>query len=262
MPKSIFIVALSGCLSACASHPAPPADAQAPARQTAPTRPATQPAGTPAARVPAQDRPGIAVFPFTNGGSFGRNAEDLAAMEVGIQQMLLTELQQNPALRIVERSAIRQIINEQDLGAAGRLDPSTAAQVGRLVGARYAIMGVFMDLNGAFRLDGRIVNVETGEILRAVRVEPQRREQLYGMLVTLATRIMEGVELPPLARAAQQERRARNVPDEATTLYARAVFNAESGRTEQAIELYRQIVQRFPDYTEAREELRQLEKDG
>lgn len=258
MPKPILIAALCGCLSACASAPAPPAAIQ----EIASARPAPAPAGTPAPGVAAQDRPGIAVFPFTNGGSFGRNAEDLAAMEVGIQQMLLTELQQNPALRIVERSAVRQLIDEQDLGAAGRLDPATAARVGRLVGARYAIMGVFMDLNGNFRLDGRIVDVETGEILRAVRVENQRREQLYGMLVTLAGRIMEGVELPPLAQAAQQERRARNVPDEATTLYARAVFNAENGRTEQAIELYRQIVQRFPDYTEAREELRQLEEDA
>jgi curli biogenesis system outer membrane secretion channel CsgG len=257
MPKPILFATLCGCLMACASAPAPPVGAQ----ETASPRPATRPAGTPAAPVAARDRPGIAVFPFTNGGSFGRNAEDLAAMEVGIQQMLLTELQQNPALRIVERSAVRQLIDEQDLGAGGRLDPATAARVGRLVGARYAIMGVFMDLNGNFRLDGRIVDVETGEILRAVRVENQRREQLYGMLVTLAAQIMDGVELPPLAQAAQQERRARNVPDEATTLYARAVFNAENGRTEQAIELYRQIVRRFPDYTEAREELRQLE-DG
>jgi curli biogenesis system outer membrane secretion channel CsgG len=257
MPKPILIAVLCGCLAACASAPAPPAAAQ----ETASARPATPPAGTPATRVAAQDRPGIAVFRFTNGGSFGRNVEDLAAMEVGIQQMLLTELHQNPALRIVERSALQEMIREHGLGTEGRVDPATAAQAGRLVGARYAITGVFMDLNGNFRLDGRIVNVETGEILRAVRVENQRREQLYGMLVTLAGQIMEGVELPPLPRAAAQERRARNVPDEATTLYARAVFNAENGRTEQAIELYRQIVQRFPDYTEAREELRQLEED-
>src|SRR5690606_22408654 len=45
----------------------------------------------PATMANAQDadtRPGIAVFPFTNGGSFGPGSEDLAPLEVGIQQML------------------------------------------------------------------------------------------------------------------------------------------------------------------------------
>jgi curli biogenesis system outer membrane secretion channel CsgG len=248
-----LLIAAFGCLPACAGTPAP-----LPAVAPIQAAPAAS-AAAPTARVPAQARPGIAVFPFTNGGAFGRNREDLAALEVGIQQMLLTELQQNPALRIVERSLIRHLLDEQNLGTAGRVDAATAAQVGRLVGARYAITGVFMDLNGNFRLDGRIVNVETGEVVRAVRIENQRRENLYRLLVDLAQQIMAGVELPPLAAATQQARRERNIPDEATALYSRALFNVENGRKAQAIELYRQIVARFPDLTEAREELRQLE---
>ncbi|HET6763627.1 MAG TPA: CsgG/HfaB family protein [Longimicrobiaceae bacterium] len=249
MPKPLLVAAI-GCLTACASG-APPAPAEAPV-----------PAPSPAAHVPASARPGIAVFPFTNGGAYGRNREDLAAMEVGIQQMLLTELQQNPALRIVERSALRHVLDEQNLATAGRVDAATAAQVGRLMGARYGITGAFMDLNGNFRLDGRIIDAETGEVIRAVRIQNQRRENLYPLLVDLAQQIMAGVELPPLAAATQQARRQRRVPDEAAALYSRAVFNAENGRKEQAIELYRRIVASFPDYTEAREELRQLEVGG
>ena len=250
MLKPILAAALLGCLPACAAAPA----------QTGSAPPA-QPAAA-ASSVPRQDRPGIAVFPFTNGGAFGRNREDLSAMEVGIQQMLLTELQQNPALRIVERSALREMLREHDMLREGRVDPATAPQAGRLVGARYAVTGTFMDLNGNFRLDGRIVNVETGEVMRAVRIQGERRENLYQLVVNLAQQVMAGVELPPLARATVEERRTRNVPDEAAVLYSRALVFAENGRTEEAIELYRQIVQRFPDYTEAREELRQLEEEG
>lgn len=37
----------------------------------------------------AQDtRSGMAVMPFTNGGSYGLQAEDYDALEVGMQQML------------------------------------------------------------------------------------------------------------------------------------------------------------------------------
>lgn len=216
------------------------------------------PATAPAAL--AQDRPGIAVFPFTDGGSYGPGREDLSSLTVGIQQMLLTELQQNPSLRIVERSALRDVLGEQDLEAAGRVDAETAARVGRLVGARYAVTGAYMDMFGNFRLDARIVDVETSEVLRAVRIEDQRREHLYRLLVDMAAQIVREVDLPPLERSAQQERRSRNVPDAATLMYSRALAYEENGRTAQAVELYRQITERFPDYTEAREALRQFEQ--
>lgn len=210
-----------------------------------------------AAAQNADTRPGLAVFPFTNGGSFGPDREDLAALEVGIQQMLLTELAQNPNLRVVERSQLRSLLEEQDLVREGRVDPQTAARVGRLIGARYVVTGAFMDVYGAFRLDGRIVDVETGEILNTHEVR-DRRENIYQLMVDLATRITQGVSLPPLEVAMVEQRRARAIPAEAVTLFSRAQVYQDGGRNEQAIELYRQISQRFPQMTEAREALRQL----
>ena len=44
-------------------------------------------------------RPGIAVFPFTNGGSYGQDKENFDALEVGIAGMLISELSANPAAR-------------------------------------------------------------------------------------------------------------------------------------------------------------------
>ena len=43
-------------------------------------------------------RPGVAVMPFDNGGSYGQNKEDFDALSVGMQQMLTTEFAANPAL--------------------------------------------------------------------------------------------------------------------------------------------------------------------
>ena len=97
--RSMFIALLAMALVTPAVASAQGADKQAPDR-----------------------RPGIAVFPFTNGGSFGASKEDLSALEVGVQQMLLTELAQNPALRIVDRSVLKQILEEQNLVGAGRVD--------------------------------------------------------------------------------------------------------------------------------------------
>lgn len=202
-------------------------------------------------------RPGLAVFPFTNGGSFGPDSEDLAPLEVGIQQMVLTELAQNHNLRVVERSQLRGILEEQEMVRSGQVDPSTAARVGRLVGARYAVTGSFIDLFGAFRLDGRVIDVETGEVMHPVELRG-RKQDLYQLLVDFAGDITEGVALPPLEVALVQERRTRAIPPEAVTLFSRAQVLEDGGRRDQAIELYRQIEERFPDMIEAQEALRQL----
>jgi TolB-like protein len=209
-----------------------------------------------AAQTP-DTRPGIAVLPFTNGGSYGQSREDLDALQVGVQELLLTELNVNTNLRIVERSRIRELLDEQGLAQSGRVDAQTAARIGRLVGARYVVSGVFIDLNGDFRLDGRIIDVETSELLKTESVR-NRRENLYGMLVELATRITQGVNLPPLPGGVQEERREREIPPEAITLFSRAQVYADGGRRDRAIELYEQITERFPEMTQAKEALRQI----
>ncbi len=205
-------------------------------------------------------RPGIAVFPFTNGGSFGASKEDLSPLEVGIQQMVLTELAQNSALRIVDRSALKQILDEQNLVGAGRVDAATAVRVGKLVGARYAVTGVFIDLNGNFRLDGRVVDVETGEVLKSEEVHA-KKDDLYGLLVQLAGKITKDTHLPPLPAEVQEQRSSRAIPAEAVTLYSRAQVYQDAGRTDKAVELYRMIAQKFPQMTEATEALHQLKAE-
>lgn len=208
--------------------------------------------------VLAQDsRPGIAVFPFENGGSYGQDKENFDALQVGLQQMLITEFAQNTQLRIVERGRIKDLLAEQDLGAAGRVDANTAARIGKLIGARYVILGGFIDFYGDFRIDARIVNVETGELVKVEKAS-DKRDKLYTLVVNLANQVTRGLNLPALPRQAMEQRQSREVPAEAVTLYSRALLYADRGDTARATELYNRAIEVFPDYTEAKEGLRQL----
>jgi curli biogenesis system outer membrane secretion channel CsgG len=208
----------------------------------------------------AQDRrPGVGVLPFDNGGSYGADAEDYEALSVGVQQMLMTEFTQNAGLRVVERSRIKQLIEEQDLGASGRVDAQTAARLGKLVGARYMISGSFMDNHGNMRLDIRVVNTETSEIVRADKVE-FKRDDLFQGIVSAAQKITQGLQLPGLAQAAQQQREdhARAAPPEAVKLYTRGLLYADRGDNERARELFSRAKELFPEYTEADVALKQI----
>lgn len=208
----------------------------------------------------ADRRPGIAVMRFENAGSHGDDAEagDFEALEVGLQVMLTTELSQNPALRLVERSQVETLMDEQELGTEGRVEASTAAEIGRLVGARYMVMGSFVDVFGQVRMDARIVDVETGELVRARGVQ-DRREQIYDILIELSDAVTDGLELPSLPDDVAAERRERESPPiQAVTLYSRAIRAEDAGRTDEARELLQRVTTEWPQFVEARERLQQL----
>lgn len=215
------------------------------------------------AQDPADRRPGVAVFPFNAGISIGAERENLDALSVGLQDILITELAVNTALRVVDRSVIRKLMEEQDLGASGRVDAATAARLGRIVGARYAITGGFNDQDGTFHLDARIVDVETTEVIKAQRVS-DRRDRLYGIVMDMAQRLTRDVNLPPLPVQVREDRQTRRsaLPREAVILYSQAQFYQDRGQIDRAKQLYRRVTTEFPEMTQAEEALRKLEGQG
>ena len=213
----------------------------------------------PAAAMGQDTRPGVAVWTFENGGSYGQDAQEFEALRVGLQQILITELARNGSMRVVERSRLNELIQEQDLGASGRVDPNTAAQVGRLVGAKFMVLGGFVDMFGDFRIDARIVDVATGELVKTDQVT-DKREELYQLVVDLSAQLTQNVSLPPLEDDAEIQEQAREIPTEALTLYSRAIFFEDRGDTERAIDLYSRALDTFPEYTEAEDALQQLQR--
>lgn len=84
------------------------------------------------------DKPTVGVAEFQNDTSaawwYGGAGRDLSGM-------LSNELSSTEKFRIVERSKLDHVLQEQDLGASGRVSKSSAAKVGKLTGAKYLVMG-------------------------------------------------------------------------------------------------------------------------
>ena len=204
-------------------------------------------------------RPGIAVLPFNNGGSYGQAKEDFDALERGIAGMLISELAANPAARVVERQQIQQLLDEQNLGAQGRADAQTAAKIGKLVGARYMVMGTFVDFYNDFRVDVRLINVETGEVVKT-ESERMQRDHLFDIIRNVAARLMKDASLPALPRQTSDQRMSRQVPTEALTYYSRALLFQDRGLKDKAVEMYTRALAIFPDYAEAQEGLQRVQR--
>ena len=208
-----------------------------------------------ASAASAQDsRPAIVVLPFANGGSYGQDKESFEALETGIQAVLLSELARNPAVRAVDRAATRRLLGDQAGG--GRMDAATAAKAGELARARYTIFGSFVDLYGRFRLNARIVDVQSGAILKVVSNDDpklQDRQHLHEIIRHVASRILEGTGVPALPN----DGTSRSViATDALTLYARGLVLEDRGERANAAEYYRKALEAAPEFTEAREGLR------
>jgi TolB-like protein len=208
-----------------------------------------------AAQGRGQDsRPGIAVFPFDNGGSYGQDKENFDALQKGVAGMIISEMAMNPAVRVVERDALQKLIEEQNLGASGRMEPQTAAKIGKLVGARYVVTGVFIDFYGDFRLDARLINVETSEIVR-VESDRMQRDHLFDLIRTVSTKLMKDANLPPLPKQAADQRMSRQIPTEALTFYSKALLYQDRGERDKAVAMYQKALAVFPEYAEAQQGL-------
>jgi len=83
-------------------------------------------------------RPVIAVSEFRNesGAAWWRGG-------VGweLSGMLSNELSSSGAFRVIERSKIEAVLEEQNLAASGRVSAGTGAKIGKLTGAQYLIFG-------------------------------------------------------------------------------------------------------------------------
>ena len=87
-----------------------------------------------------------------------------------LNQSGITVLAGSPGLRLVERERIDLIRNEHGLRSEELLDADTAIRLGRLLGARYIITGQIIPMSGQVIVFGRVINVETGEIVSAAQI--------------------------------------------------------------------------------------------
>lgn len=114
----------------------------------------------------------------------------------GMADMVTTALVKSGRYRVFERQEIDRVLQEQALGQSGVVTPESAAKAGKMLGAEIALVGAVTEFGhkkqstgGALKrigvgaavskqsatvgVDVRIVNIATGEILKAENVRKE-----------------------------------------------------------------------------------------
>jgi Ca-activated chloride channel family protein len=118
---------------------------------------------------PAGQRSVAALAPFSIRGTDGETP--LLAF---INESALVSLSGNPGLSLVERSRLDAVRAEQNLLREGLLDTDNAIEVGKLLGAQYMITGQVIPMSTQAIIFGRVIHVETGEIINAAQIFVER----------------------------------------------------------------------------------------
>ncbi len=203
--------------------------------------------------------PGLALLPFENTGSYGQDKENFDALEVGLPAVLASTLAAEPGVRVIDRAAVQAAMDRSQVGASRRIDAASATQVAKAAGARYVVTGSFADFYGKFRINARVVDAESGEILKVLSNDDpklQDRAQLAAIIQLVSERIVKALGLPPYPADAAARRRA--VPTEALTDYSRGLLFEARGERAKAADAFQRALTAYPDYPDARDGLQRV----
>lgn len=199
----------------------------------------------------------LAVLPFENTGSYGQDKEVFEALGLGLPELLAGALDRHPRAASVDRERVAEAMRARNLGPAQRIDAATATQLGNAVGARYTITGSFADFYGKFRVNARLVDTGTGQILTVLSVDDpalQDRAQMAAIIQALAGKIVEAAGLP----AYPSDAATPAIPTDAITLYSQGLLYENRGDRAKAADFYQRALAAFPGYAEARAGLQRV----
>jgi len=243
------------------------------------------------AAAQADTRPVVVVFTFTN-SSIGPAKAEFDGIATGIQDLLITDLASSSKIRLVDRSRIGEILQEQNMVRGGQIDPQTAVKVGKILGAQYAITGGFMaDKSGAAVLTGRTIDIETTQIANPQKITG-KADDVLGLIGQLSSKLGTDMSLAPKgsrpggagksgpaqsggptssSTTAQAETYAKVLPaavvektmktklDAATMkLYSKALDEIDAHNKDKAIDLLKQVKSKSPDFEPAQRNLDRL----
>ncbi|MBI4350643.1 MAG: hypothetical protein HY550_04325 [Elusimicrobia bacterium] len=103
----------------------------------------------------------VAVLPFSSAD--GQAAGDGSV----VSERLLTALVRLNRLQTVERSLLRQLLEEHQLGRTGLLEPSALRRLGSMASADGIVTGTYALADGEILVQARLVAIDTGLILAA-----------------------------------------------------------------------------------------------
>ncbi|WP_428267985.1 CsgG/HfaB family protein [Haliangium sp.] len=171
----------------------------------------------------------VAVMDFRNNTS----ERELDALGKGLRSMLTTDLAQVGEFTVVERERMADIQSELELSQSKLVDRGTAVKVGKLVAARYVIIGSFVIAGERMRIDGQVVAVEKGTHVAAAEVTGER-DAFFELEKELVKKLVAGVGIKLRPKERAEIGKVHTADFEAFRKFSEGIDHFDAQRYEQA----------------------------
>lgn len=199
----------------------------------------------------ATDVPTVAVFDFT--GFMLGEAGNSVNLGKAVSAMLISEFSGREGMRVIERAQLNDLLTEQKLALSGRVEESSAIEVGKMLGAQYVFYGQVSSIADNLRSDIRAVDVETSQVVSVLK-KMDKTSELLSVVVWLADEFSKQLDLTPPSERPTVE----PIPVRATIEFSRAVDFEDKGDDAQAIEHYEKTLELYPNHRDAKKALERL----
>ncbi len=202
-------------------------------------------------------KPTVAILYFDYQGK----DEQMGMLRKGLAQMIISDLSGSDRFQIVERDRLQEILDELKLNQTNQIDKNNAAKIGKLLGARYMVLGGYFDLMGTLRIDARVVEVETGKVLKSVgsTSKPdafiELQQKLSGDLETILSSQLTAAENAPTKTRPKPPKQLRVSTAQKYSEALDAIDKKDKATAKKKLE---EVVKEQPDFSLAQLDLKSL----
>lgn len=197
----------------------------------------------------------MAVLYFDNESVTDRKG--LEPFRKGMADTLISALNRTGRFQIMERARMESMMSELKLSQSGLVDASTAQRLGRIMGVQLLLMGSFTAIGEMVRIDARIIQAETGLVLKAEDVSGPTSD-----FMNLEEELVLKISGDLGAKLTDEEKArlhgVRKIPFPALMEYSRGLEYADSGQPAEAARAFEKALALAPGYREAEEKLQEV----
>lgn len=184
---------------------------------------------------------------------FSANTADpeLAPLGKGLADMLLTDLGHVQTIRLVERGRLEDLVGELKLSQTKVIDKKTALKMGKLLSAKLIMTGSLVVAGKTLRIDARVIEVSTGNVLGSDKVDGPR-DDFFALEKDLVDLIVRTLELKLSGKERSALRRNQTQSFAAFQAYAQGLDAEDKGDKTRAAELFKKALTADPNYRSAK----------
>ena len=175
-------------------------------------------------------------------------------LRTGLTDMLVTDLSQVTAIKMVGTDRIYSILKDLDMLEASVTSEEVVREVADRAGAQTVLLGSFAKAGDTLRINVKVQDAASGEILSTERVDGPGGDNIFNLVDQLSSGVSQHFDVGGEAIPVYSDRMLMNVTTssvEAYRYYAEGIHLGDQGKDEEAIPLLERAIEIDPTFAMA-----------